>query len=66
MFKCVDCGYSGREFNVGVDGASQGALTYFAKCPECGSCKVKQLPGYKEKDLRLYIEAELHLLSKIL
>jgi len=59
VFKCVDCGYEGSEFNAGVaEHSYHGAFTYFAKCPECGSFKIKPLPGYKESDLRIGVGDE--------
>lgn len=59
MFKCVDCGYEGSEFNAGISDIHHGAFTYVAKCPKCGSFKVKHLPGYKESDLRIGVEDDL-------
>jgi hypothetical protein len=56
MFKCVDCGYQGFEFHAGIAGRDQGAFTYAAECPKCGSRKVKHLPGYHERDLRIRIK----------
>ncbi len=59
MFQCVDCGYEGSEFNAGIaERGHHGAFTYFAKCPKCGSFKVKHLPGYKESDLRIGVGGE--------
>jgi len=50
MLKCVECGYEGGEFSAAIDGLSQGAFTYFAKCPRCNSRKVKHIKGYFEND----------------
>lgn len=55
MFKCVECGYEGREFNVGIAGLSNGAFSYFAKCPRCNSRKVKHIYRYFESDLRIIV-----------
>jgi len=65
MFKCIDCGYQGSKFNVEVIGPHKGALSYVAKCPQCGSLKVNPLPGYQEEDLRIGAE-ESTLISNIL
>lgn len=56
MLKCVDCGYEAEEFQAVVAGISEGAITYKARCPKCGSFKVKHTPGYHEKDLRISIK----------
>jgi hypothetical protein len=40
MFNCVDCGYYSDIFSGDVSGISQGAFTYYARCPACGSEKV--------------------------
>ena len=53
MLQCVECGYEGNEFYVGITGLSQGVFNYVAECPRCGSGKVKHLPGYYESDLRI-------------
>ena len=53
MLKCVECGYEDSEFNLGIAGVFQGALTYVAECPRCGIRIVKHLPGYHESDLRI-------------
>lgn len=58
MLKCVECEYEGGEFSICIAGSSQGAFTYIAKCPRCGSRKVKHLPGYHESDLRISVEEE--------
>jgi len=56
MLKCVECGYEGREFNLAIDGLSQGAFTYFAKCHVCGSRKIKHINGYFENDLLISVK----------
>jgi len=53
MFKCVACGYQNSKFNVKVIGPHEGAHSYVAKCPQCGSLKVNTLPGYWEEDVRI-------------
>lgn len=55
MIKCIDCGYQDFEFKAGIAGCCQGAFTYFARCPKCGSSKIKHLPGYYERDLRVRV-----------
>lgn len=56
MFECVDCGFRGSVFNGEVVGSDQGAFTFRAKCPRCGSMKVNILPGPHERDLRIGLE----------
>lgn len=56
MFRCVNCGHEGMVFHVSVTGSDQGALTYQAACPECGSHMVNVLEGSNEESLRIYVE----------
>ena len=58
MMECVECGYSGDEFGLVINGYSKGAFTYVAKCLRCGSRKVKHLPEYYESCLRIHVEKE--------
>ena len=58
MFQCVECGYESAEFKAAIDGLSQGAFTYHAKCPRCNSRRVKHIRSHfensqYEKDLRI-------------
>jgi len=53
MFHCVDCGHEDSTFAVDVAGRDQGAFTYRAKCPKCGSLMVNVVPGIHLKDLRI-------------
>lgn len=56
MLKCVDCEYEAMEFEASIAGIHEGAFTYRAKCPKCGSLMVKHTPGYHEKDLRISVK----------
>lgn len=53
MMQCVDCGFMENKFDLKVSGIDSGSFIYVAKCPTCGSTKVKHLPGTKESDLTI-------------
>ena len=64
MMECIECGHKGDEFDLGIVGHSQGAFKYVAKCPRCGSPKVKHLPEHYESYLRIHVEKESQKESK--
>ena len=53
MLKCVDCGYKAVEFDAQISSIVNGAFTYVAKCPNCGSLHVNHITGYHAKDLKI-------------
>jgi len=55
VFKCVNCDFKDTEFKAEVAGSSQGAFTFRAKCPRCGSHMVNIEPGSKEHQLRVKV-----------
>ncbi len=53
--RCVDCEYKGSCFDASVVGVNDGAFTFRAKCPRCGSPKVLFTTGEFEDQLRILI-----------